>query len=138
MGRTGGFILGLLGVILPGYIDYISNGAMELSCQGLFYKLLYGSAIETKYELISQDWITEAYWTVNTVFYLYLASLALAILGIIVILANDRIGAIILLLAGIVSLGWLALSYTNNIVTGIPIPVGSILLILAGLIGMRD
>ena len=138
MGRTGGFILGLLGVILPGYVDYISNGAMELSFQGLFYKLLYGSAIETKYELISQDWITEAYWTVNTVFYLYLASLALAILGIFVILANDRIGAYLLILAGIVSLGWLALSYTENIVTGIPIPIGSILLILAGLIGMRD
>lgn len=138
MGRTGGFILGLLGVILPGYIDYISNGAMELSCQGLFYKLLYGSAIETKFELISQDWITEAYWTVNTVFYLYLASLALAILGIIVILGSERIGAILLILAGIVSLGWLAISYTDNILIGIPIPIGSILLILAGLIGMRD
>ncbi len=138
MGRTGGFILGLLGIILPGYIDYISNGAMELSSQGLFYKLLYGSAIETKFELISQDWITETYWTVNTVFYLYLASLALAILGIIVILASDRTGSILLLLAGIVSLGWLAISYTENIVIGIPIPIGSILLILAGLIGMRE
>ena len=138
MGRRGGFVLGLLGFILPGYIDYISNGPMELSCQGLFYKLLYGSAIETKYELISQDWLTQTYWTVNTVFYLYLASLALAILGIIVILGSDRIGAILLLLAGIVSLGWLAISYTNNILSGYPIPVGAILLILAGLIGMRD
>ncbi|MFQ6126764.1 MAG: hypothetical protein ACE5R6_19470 [Candidatus Heimdallarchaeota archaeon] len=138
MGRSGGFVLGLLGIILPGYIDYISNGAMELACQGLFYKLLYGSAIETKFELISGDWITQAYWPANTVFYLYLASLALAILGIIVILGSERTGGILLLLAGIVSLGWLGISYTNNILSGYPIPVGSILLILAGLIGMRD
>jgi len=138
MGRGSGFILGLLGIIVPGYLDIASNGAMELEGQGLFYKLIYGSAIETKFELISGDWITQAYWTVNMVYYLYLASLGLAILGIIVLLGSERVGGILLLLAGLVSLGWLAISFTNDLLVGTPIPVGAILLIIAGLVGMRD
>ena len=153
MGRGAGFFLGLLGIIVPGFLFYIKWEFLvvftSMIFQGFFYRFFYTSSAsgETSTELIlfDNEWLQPEPWGGNTEFYLYLAGFALAVLGIIVILASTRGGAFLLVLAGLANLGLMILMYSNieaifelSGVSGYPIPVGAIILILAGFFGMRD
>lgn len=153
MGRNAGFFLGLLGLILPGYLFYMQYQRFSatntfLIAQGFFYTLGYlrdptgGDEIYLRW--ISSEWLTPENWGGNTEFYLYLASFALAVLGLLVILGSGRGGAFSFLLAGLANLGLLLLVYSNLVdysslaTRPYPIPVGAIFLLLACIVGMRD
>lgn len=154
MGRGSGFILGLLGIVLPGYLFYITYESILgtitlLSNQGFFYLFGYvrfpNGRTETELEVINRDWFSANHWGGNTEFYLYLASFALAVFALIVILGSDGVGSFLFLIAGLLNLALLVVTYNNMeaifqvpVLSGYPIPVGSIFLLLAGLFGRRD
>ncbi len=160
MGRGSGIILGLLGVLLPGYLLYVTWDFLGMTitgflCQGFFYGFNLArnpsGTTETTLRWIHEDpiqfWKPE-YWgdPGNLELYLYLAGFALAVLGLILMLGGGaKGGAYLFLLAGLVNLGLMIVIYNNleavfqlpNI-SGYPIPVGSIFLILAGLVGRNE
>jgi len=153
VGRGAGFFLGFLGLILPGFLFYMTYETIEgaaslLSFQGFFYALHYlidpfgGYRIRLKW--ISSEWLTSGHWGGNAEFYLYLAHFDLVVLGLLVILGSARGGTFLFLLGGLANLGLLLLGYSNleNVysLAARPylIPVEAILLLLAGLVGMRD
>lgn len=153
MGRGSAIVLGLLGLILPGFFFYLKWEFLVTATiyifQGFFYRFTYtqpttGDA-QTTLDWISQEWLKPEPWGGDIEFYLYLASFGLAVLGFIVLLANTRAGGFLLLLGGLVNLGLLFLMYSNieailelTGISGYPIPVGAIILIIAGIIGMRE
>jgi len=142
MGRGAGIILGLMGLILPGFLLYKQSTETILFGQGFFYKLIYAlEGSETSLSWISNDWLKPAIWGGDIEFYVYLASFALAVLGLLVMLGSSKGGAILFLLAGLATLGLTILTYSiHNVgtITVYPIPVGAILLLLAGIVGVRD
>jgi len=119
MGRRAGFVLGLLGFLLPGYLFYIIaevifRNITILYIQGLFYFFRYerfpNGRTETELELITRDWFSADKWGSNTEFYLYLASFTLALLGLIVVIfRHENGGALFILLAGILSLALMSI-----------------------------
>jgi len=155
MGRGAGFFLGVLGLILPGFLFYIPYETIEgpaslFSFQGFFYAVQYsrdplrGDSIHLQW--INREWVTATHWGGNLVFYLYLASLALVVLSLFVIWGSVRGGVLLLLVAGLANLGLLLIMYSNLekiyiyslVGRPYPIPVGAILLLLAGLVAMRE
>lgn len=148
MGRGSGFFLGLLGLILPGSILYLQwDNFTELYMEGLFYFVgYYLSGQETELWWISNDWLKPKCWGGNIGLSLYLATFALTVLGLLVILKSARGGSILFLLAGVASLGGMIAVFSNidsslqitNLTTNYPIPIGAIFLLLAGFVGRRD
>jgi len=150
MGRSSGLTLGLLGIILPGYLLYVKvkllGGIESITGQGFLYRLVYSiTQKKTTLNWISGDWLKPQHWGGNTELYIFLASFGLAVLGFLVFLGNSKGGAYLLILAGLANLGLLLLRYSNIEeifqlpgATGYPIPVGAIFLLLAGLLGSRD
>ena len=157
LGRGSGFILGLLGLILPGYLFFITyefTGKLTgtttlLHTQGFFYTFVYtrSSPGSTGNELswISRNWFQSETWGGTTPFYLYLACFAVTVFAFIAYIGNDGFGSFLFLMAGILNLAFLIVMYSNMDAlfhladfSGYPIPVGSIFLLLAGLIGRKD
>ena len=126
MGRGSGIILGLLGVLLPGYLFYVTWDIFGLTLtgflsQGFFYKFNLerapGGSNETNLEWITRDWIKPETWgdPGNLELYLYLGSFALAVLGLILMLGGGtKGGAYLFILAGLVNIGLLIINYTNS------------------------
>ncbi len=142
MGRGAGIFLGLLGLILPGFVLYLDSVETILFGQGFFYSLIYAlDGAETNLQWISSDWLKPAIWGGDIEFYVYLASFALAVLGLLVMLGSSKGGAILFLLAGLATLGLTILTYSDynvGTITVYPIPIGAIFLLLAGIVGARD
>ena len=106
MGRSSGLTLGLLGIILPGYLLYakvkLLGGIESITGQGFFYRIVYSiTQKKTTLSWISGDWMNAQRWGGNTEFYLFLASLGLAVLGYILFLADAKGGAYLILIGGI-------------------------------------
>ena len=153
MGRSNGIFLGILGLILPGFLFYMSYETIEgpaslLSFQGFFYVVHYSrdpfGGDQIKLQWISREWLTANHWGGNLAFYLYMTSLILVVLSLFVIWGSVRGGALLFLVAGLANLGLLLFMYSNleNFYSIVgrpyPIPVGAILLLLAGLVAIRE
>lgn len=152
MGRTASGTLGVLGIILPGYLLYLKYklfGTITTSLvfHGFIYRFSYRirPSVTTTLWWIDGEWLKPEWWGGNTELYCYLASFGLAVLGLLVFLGNPKGGSYLFLLAGLVNIGLLLLVYSNieeffqlPNAAGYPIPVGAIFLLLAGLLGRRD
>jgi hypothetical protein len=146
MGRSDGFRFGLLGLILPGFLLYISDGTTTvLFFQGFFYDFLYhlSSGNSSVLNWISSNWFQTDFFETSLISYLYLASFALTILGLVIILINAKGGSLIFLLAGLSDLGLMLLhspaieGFTGSL-SIFPLPIGAAILLLAAFVGYRD
>jgi len=154
MRRDIGFVLGLTGLILPGFLFYGGpkyGGAVQILVnQGFFYSLIYERVLFIKrgrviVQRLSSEWLHPEHWGGYTAFALYLASFGLVVLGLLVMRWRTRDGAFLLLVAGLATLGWMLTMYSNfRVIYGIPkeaispIPVGALVLLGAGLAGLRE
>ena len=147
MGRRDGFRFGLLGLLLPGFFLYMTDGTTTaLFFQGFFYDFLYKRSpggSETGYHWMTSTWLKSDFFRSPLAFYLYLAGFALVVLGLIVILGSARGGSFLLLLAGLANLGLMLLHYPviedlSGTLSIFPLPVGAAVLLLAAFIGLRD
>ena len=147
MERGTGFRFGLLGLLLPGFFLYLTDGTITaLFFQGFFYDFLYKKdpgGSETRIHWMTSKWLKSDFFLSPIEFYLYLAGFALAVLGLIVILGSVRGGSFLFLLAGFANVGLMLLHYPvlENISGHLsisPIPLGAMVLLLAGFIGLKD
>ncbi len=147
MGRKAGFWLGLLGFVLPGFFLYVTYGTTTiLRFQAFFYDISYGKTAggsDTGISYINKQWFSLEHFPSLLENYLFLASMAIAALGLIVILGSVKKGSIVLLVAGITNIGLMLIrdfpiNGGSDPVSIIPIPVGAIILVLAGFLGLRD
>ena len=147
MGRKAGFWLGLLGFVLPGFFQYVTYDTTTiLRFQGFFYDIVYGTTSGGRnlgISYINRQWISLEHFPSLLENYLFLASMAIAVLGLIIILGSRKKGSIVLLIAGITNICLMLIkdfpiNGGSDPVSIIPIPVGAIILILAGFLGLRD
>ncbi len=147
MGRKAGFWLGILGFVLPGFFQYITYGTTTLlQFQGYFYDISYGTTSGGRnlgISYINRQWVSLELFPSLLENYLFLASMAIAVLGLIIILGSAKKGSILLLVAGFTNLGLMLIKDfpTEGIIDPVsimPIPIGASVLILAGFLGFRD
>ena len=153
MGRNAGFVLGVVGLILPEFLFYgpTMHGGLYVNriAQGLFYSLVYqrtlaGSDLELRW--VNREWFTPFHWWGHMVFTLYLVSFGLGVLGLLIIRRRTREGAFLLLVAGLAAVGWMLTMYPHvwilfkisKTYSFSPIPVGALVLLGAGLVGLKD
>ena len=96
MGRASVFRLGLLGLLLPGFFLYVSDDSNSvLFFQGFFYDYISGGS-GSGLHWFTTSWFQSNYFGSQFGLYLYLASFALAVLGLIVVLGSTKNGGILL------------------------------------------
>jgi len=143
MGRASVFRLGLLGLILPGFIIYLSDGTITVFFfQGFFYNYISNSGGGSGFHWLTTSWFQSNYFGSSLALYLYLASFALAVLGLIVVIGSTYRGGILFFLAGLANLGFMLLftPVIENIsgpLSIFPLPVGAAVLLLTGFIGIK-
>ena len=130
MGRASVFWLGLLSLLLPGFFLYLSDDTTSvLVFQGFFYDYI-SSGSGSGFHWLTISWLQSNYFGSPLALYLFLASFALTVLGLIIVLRSTKYGGILFLLAGLSNLGLMLLfSPTLEDISGslsvFPLPLGA-------------